>query len=182
MVFFVMGCASPAPPAPEAPSTGKAAPDSRTTTVRTRAGTADHFGPGDERPKLWSLSWQDARLDVADDGIDQARIDLGDLRRVRATLYQDARPIADLTAQEGRADPKTETLRAGGSVKIVGRDDNIVLTAASVEYLRPAGVVKAKGDVIVRTPSATIGPMPELWATPDLREVANPSLFRGGRL
>jgi hypothetical protein len=52
------------------------------------------------------------------------------------------------------------------------------LTCEELEWLPEEEVIKARGRVRYEGESFTLGPLREVWATPDFQHVATPEMFR----
>ncbi len=76
-----------------------------------------------------------------------------------------------VTREVGSAGTKGE-----GQTKPI--DLGMTLAAEKVTYDQTLGRIMAVGSVTVTSDAMNMGPVPELWATPDLKKVASPGKFK----
>lgn len=130
----------------------------------------------DRRRLVWSVDAKESQLSYG--GENTMR---GTLEGVSGTLYRDGAPASRFTADRGSADQATRRLDLEGRVRVTAEGRGAVLTADRLRWIDARQVVEAEGDVRVVTQDYEIGPIPRLWATPDLRDVGTPETFAEAR-
>ncbi len=97
---------------------------------------------------------------------------------VTGELYQEGKLASKYQSVKGRANDAKKTLVLDGKVKITSEEQKVVLVADRVEWMEDRQMISAKGSVWVRSDVYEMGPLPEIWATPDLKRVGSPDRFK----
>ncbi|MFN3684099.1 MAG: hypothetical protein ACK41F_09210 [Fimbriimonadaceae bacterium] len=131
--------------------------------------------PGTGR-KLWTVQWSKASLDYGADGSFG-----GTMVGVRGALFGRSGERSLFEADRAEARQKEDWLKLSGRVRLQAQDPPSSLRCDEVLWDAAAGTVKARGGVVLETAAYSVGPFPELWATPDLTYFSTPDLFEAGR-
>ena len=141
-----------------------------------------HVGPGDldryvgleaKREKVWTVRWKEAELDYTE-GQEKPG---GEMKEVEGTIYKQGQPGSSFSAENGHAEKGTGVLTLTGNVVVQAKDPAVTMRSESVVWDSVRQILVAKGNVRFDDPSATLGPVKELWCSPDLKHVATPDLF-----
>jgi hypothetical protein len=126
--------------------------------------------------KLWTVQWASASLDYGSDGSFGGTMD-----RVRGALFGRNGERTSFEADRAEARQKEDWLKLSGHVRLEAQDPPARLRCEEVLWDAAASTVKARGGVVLETAAYSVGPFPELWATPDLTYFSTPDLFEAGR-
>ncbi len=141
--------------------------------VHTGMGSTDHLSPAPKRTKLWTVRWEHADLTMGSESQQS-----GKMETVTGEIYRDGHRISTFAGDTGHGSQTNQTLELDGHVKVIGADPKGTLTCDRLEYDGQAKILKAKGAVTYDGANGILGPLPELWATPDLKEISSPELFK----
>lgn len=106
----------------------------------------------------------------------------GEIRKGGVTECQFEGPHASVDREK-----KTLVLDGGVKVTAVQREDNpdgketsvtIVMRSQRLRYDQNLKRIEAEGNVTVTSQGMTLGPLPKLWAKPDLSKIATPGKFQ----
>lgn len=96
---------------------------------------------------------------------------------VRGVLYREDKEVSDFWASRAEADSRTGILKLTGQVRVVARDGGSRLECETLEWRGSEKIVVARGGVRVTHRDWSMGPAPELWASPELKRVGTPDAF-----
>ncbi|CAN5535042.1 hypothetical protein BH11ARM2_BH11ARM2_31430 [soil metagenome] len=128
--------------------------------------------PDGKRDPLWDLHWEEARVNPASKEV-QAQA-------ITGVVYQEGKPAANYSGQAGAADQKKETLLLKGNVQVksLARDATLFCDELLYEGKQgKKGRIRARGNVRVQAKDGNLSSTSEIWATPDLTQIATPELF-----
>jgi hypothetical protein len=172
------GCSSPAPAPPSSVPPKPKKQDAPTAkTIFLGEGTGERYGGPENRKHLWTVKWKSAEMKIGPGKQDST----GDLKVVTGTIYRKEKPASTFEADASHIDKSKEILLLKGSVTIRSEDPKMTLTCDSVRYEASKEVVKALGHVRIVGASGVIDGLHEVWTTPELKVVATPDAFGGGR-
>ncbi len=97
---------------------------------------------------------------------------------VTGELFEKGKIASRYQSDKGEANDVKRTLQLDGRVKITSEAQKVVLTADRVEWMEDRQMISARGSVWVKSADYEMGPLPELWATPDLKRVGSPDRFK----
>lgn len=169
------GCSQPsskvAMPEPKAPAT-----ESKEDPKRLYTGTGEAMvrDPEGDRPIRYVIRWESTELDYTLEGGASA----GAMEGVSGELYRDGKLGSTFTADSAVADKALGTLVLSGSVKVRGKDPAGELDCQKLEWKTDEKLLKALGQVTIRLPNGTIGPVDELWCLPDLKRAGTPGFLQ----
>jgi len=167
-------------------------------TVNLGPGTDTHYAPGEKRDPQWFISWQkQAAVDLAQvkvkpgekptvgpDGKEKKpalknEISHMEMLGVSGYVFDKGKESSTYTADAGQGDKKTQTLSLHGNVHVISKNPKSELFCDRLEYdaSKPKKLIRAEGHVRVVQAVGTIGTLPALWASPDLKVVATPDLY-----
>lgn len=114
---------------------------------------------------------------------------------VEGELYLKDAVASRFKALKGTADQESRELELLGNVSVTSEGESepdlsdkkkteelprdTKLTAQKVRWLEDKGLIEASGGVMVTSPDYKIGPYGKLWATPDLKDIGTPDMFKG---
>jgi hypothetical protein len=177
LLFVLSGCgaggAAPTAAAPETPAAE--APDDA-KVVHFASGSGKRFSDGPERRLLWSVEWERGRVEYADD----QRFG-GEMEGLRGAITLEGEESSTFRAAQGIASRERGLLALQGGVELVSKTHELTLTCDEIEWDADAQIVKARGNVSIEGAVGSMGPVSELWASPDLKRVATPDLFSSER-
>lgn len=167
-MFVLVGCGSGSKPKaagnePPPPATRR---DVATGPVRIE-------GRNEKGDLLYVLSAPKAGLTVEGD-----RNAFGKLNDVSAVLYRDGKEASTAKADAAEVDKTNRKLVLTGGVRLNVKMDGATMTADKMVYREGEGRIEATGEVWVTRGGLKTGPLPALWATPDLRRFATPGEWR----
>lgn len=168
--------------------------DGKTINLGKGDGT---FRDPDTKKALWDLEWESSVVQPGSGSTE------GVLRTVRGKLFTENPVPTTFEADGARIDQDQQLLVLKGNVKIIspgnskgdgsladvpsssGKRDLLTipagtLTCDQVRYeakVKGKEIIKARGNVLVKTTQGTIGPTPELWTNPKLTIVATPNMY-----
>lgn len=158
---------------PKAPLTIKAKTDNQFEVIKTHNGEATDRGTKDER--LWTIYWVDGDIDLPAKG--PQKLDKGTMTDVHGQIYKDPVVASTFKAKHGTADREAQILTLTDQVEMISNDPDFTVTCDKVIYDAKKKIIKALGHVQVSGTLSTVGTIDELWATPDFKKIASPSLF-----
>ena len=97
---------------------------------------------------------------------------------VSGELFQKGEVASRYQSEKGLANDVKRTLRLDGKVQVTSEAQKVTLTADRVEWMEDRQLIAARGSVWVKSADYEMGPLPELWATPDLKRVGSPDRFK----
>lgn len=101
-----------------------------------------------------------------------------EVQGVTGELYRDGKLASRYEARTGVANDARRTLKLKGTVRVTSEERKIVLSAAEIEWVDDRQLIAARGSVWIRSDAYEMGPLPELWATPDLSRIGSPDRFK----
>lgn len=122
---------------------------------------------------LYTLSAPQAGLTVEGD-----RNAFGRLSDVSAVLYREGKEASTAKAKTAEVDKTNRKLVLTGEVQLNVKMDGATMTADKMVYREGEGRIEATGNVWVSRGTLKTGPLPALWATPDLRRFATPGEWK----
>lgn len=125
-----------------------------------------------DRSRLWTVHWEKARLDVTG-----TTMSGGELERVKGEVFQNDIVASRFTADRGLASRESDVLELSGKVIVTSVEPVGSMTCESLKWNAKDGRFEAQGNVRIVMEDYEIGPIAVLWASPDLRRVATPSMF-----
>lgn len=180
-LLVVSGCVGKSSSSGSKSTTKKPEPPAISSqTIHTTEGSGTFNDDSPNRNPLWDLKWKAVTAEAGEKGT--ALVDT-----VSGTLYAKAKgagsepSTATFSADGAKVEQAIKRLTLRGNVTIVSREPKATLTCNEIVYEAPNKtnrVVKARGRVLVQFESGTLGPIDELWATPDLNKIATPGMFR----
>jgi hypothetical protein len=163
---------------PQAQATTNDGPSER-IILNSGSASADYYSTGPKREHLYSLNWKSGKATTKD----QKNFYFV-LSGVTGTIFEDGKAASTFRADTAVADQTVGNLTLSGSVTMkslqsAGSDaDEKTLNCEQMHYQDSDRIVRFSGEVTLSGKGFTLGPFPELWATPDLTtKVATPSLF-----
>jgi lipopolysaccharide assembly outer membrane protein LptD (OstA) len=176
IALLVVGCAakdhnSKGPQKDATTTTGKT--DSQFEVIRTHLGEATDRGSKDER--LWTIFWVDGDIDLPAKG--PQKLDKGTMTNVHGQIYKEPVIASTFKAKHGSADREAQILTLTDQVEMKSNDPDFTVTCDKVIYDAKKKIIKAIGHVHISGTLSTVGTIDELWATPDFKKIASPSLF-----
>jgi hypothetical protein len=192
LLTLAMGCSSPKSATPSLKKQEERAQKTPVGAVNLTPGNSTHYGPDPKREPQWYVQWTTgARADLSEtiqpggkkrdqdkeDNGARIQVDYVTMHGVTGHLFTPTgKPGSTFRAQTGVGDGVHQRLELVGDVHIVSPDLASELICDRAVYDAIAKVLRAKGHVRVAGKVGTIGTL-EIWATPDLKYVATPSLF-----
>lgn len=102
----------------------------------------------------------------------------GQFDGVTGLLFKADQEAATFESKYGEVDQTKSQLTLTGNVSVVGRNPEATMRCERLVYDANAKVIRALGNVRVTGKNGTLGPLSELLATPDLKTVATPDMFK----
>ncbi|MBS1723964.1 MAG: hypothetical protein JSS66_13545 [Armatimonadetes bacterium] len=102
----------------------------------------------------------------------------GGLDDVDGRIEKDGKVLSRFQAPSALIDKDKGTLLLKSAVKVTDLERGLTLKAESVFYDQGKGRIEARGSVTVTSEAMQMGPLPELWASPDLTKIATPGKFK----
>lgn len=102
----------------------------------------------------------------------------GSMTGVSGEIYDRDQVASRFSANTADANKAQDTLQLSGNVDLSSEKPASHLHCRSLAWDPAQRVVKATGNVTLETPSYDLGPVPELWATPNLSQAGTPSEFQ----
>lgn len=99
------------------------------------------------------------------------------METVTGEIYRENVQVNTFSSETGNGAKPNHQLILSGNVKVIGLNPKGTLTCNNLVYDGLAKVLRAKGSVVFDGPTGIVGPVSELWASPDLKEIATPTLF-----
>lgn len=143
--------------------------------VNTGPGGATARAADAAHTPTYHIAWKSAKIDLSDRGLLG-----GSMEQVTGEMYAKGKPVNSFRADRAKADRKTQILSAEGEVLVFSKEFAAKLACQRLEWDAKKNVVKAMGGVVLTGTNGqgAVGPVPELWATPDLHLVATPDMFK----
>lgn len=183
LAAVLIGCGEPklTRPKPKVEPTEQAKPTEQ--AIATDAGKFTRVSEKDGRPTLWTAEWKSAKLDVSSEGSFG-----GELERVSGQIFRAGNAVSRYRADKAIAKRDSNVLVLSGNVEVESlrpapsqRPENAfegTLHCDRLEWDGDREVVRAIGNVTLNTPQYGMGPFPEIVASPDLKHIATPNLFK----
>ena len=174
LAMFTFGCSGKGPrQVSEEPP--KSEPPEESKRLYTGKGQATVRETSGERFLLYVIEWEKTQLDYT---LEQGA-SAGRLEKVSGTLYQEGSEASKFSADAAIADKAKGLLVLEGNVSIEGlTDPKGNLKCQKLEWKTNQKLLKAVGDVTLKSTNGTIGPVPELWCLPDLKRAGTPGFFQ----
>lgn len=103
----------------------------------------------------------------------------GLMEGVTGSIYDGNEEVSTFKGEIGRAfKGKENRLDLENKVTVVSKKHQATLTCDKIEYLPNQKRVRAIGHVVVKTDSGELQAGDEVLATPDLKQIATPALFK----
>jgi hypothetical protein len=142
-------------------------------------GNSTEYEAGPKREPLWYVEWhKGATVDVTGKG----EVSHGMMEGVSGFVYEQVKPAKSVKgstfeSKKGQGDQTRKILSLIGEVHVHSITRSADLYCDRLVYDAKAKQIRADGHVRVVSHVGTIGPVPQLWATPDLKMVATPRMF-----
>jgi len=159
-------------------------------TVNLAAGSNTHYAPGEKRDPQWYVSWLKQAAVVLTQVKEKPdakekkpavknEISHMEMLGVSGYVFDKGKESSTYTADAGQGDKKTQILSLHGNVHVISKNPKSELFCDRLEYdaSKPKKLIRAQGHVRVVQAVGTIGTLPALWASPDLKVVATPDLY-----
>lgn len=176
VALFAVGCGSKpveTPPAKvESTATQKEEPEAAVGDINVGPGKSTDRSPDGKREKIWDLDWQEARVNPQTKTV-QAQ-------SVKGVVYREGKAVANYNGQAGAANQAKETLILKGNVQVKSLSREATLFCDELLYEGKQGGkgrIRARGNVRVEAKDGNLSSSTEIWATPDLTQIATPELF-----
>lgn len=127
-----------------------------------------------KRERVFEVHWQKSDLRA----VSGEKVGSGQFDDVTGQLFKADKGVANFESKYGEVDQAQNLLTLTGNVSVKGTDPEATLTCSRLVYDANAKVIRAEGNVRIDGKTGTLGPMPELLATPDLKTVATPDMFK----
>ena len=167
--MVVMGCGKQGPK-PGAKADEQKPPEPRNVAT----GPVEVTTRGKDQKRQWTVRAQASALAFEGEGTLGGSMD-----NVEGELFLKDAVASKFKALEGKADQESRELELLGEVSVTSEKGKAVLTAQKVRWLEDKGLIEASGGVVVTNPDYKIGPYGKLWATPDLKDIGTPDMFKG---
>ena len=173
MGLLVVGCkAKSALPPPALPKANVLQ-----QTIESGAGSTELFSPTKTSQRLWKVEWKSASVTAraeSKEGMVQMDPDSGIMNEVTGEVDDDQGVASTFRGDRAEADKAEQVLALTGKVVVISKRKNGKLTCDRLEWLPKRKRYHAVGNVVATGPVGTLGPFPEIWATPDLKKVSTP--------
>ncbi|MBL8068787.1 MAG: LPS export ABC transporter periplasmic protein LptC [Armatimonadetes bacterium] len=171
----LVGCGArgrpPKPSAAVAGSAAKAKENAPRKVVQT--GSVMLESANDDGTTAWKVHGESARA-----GLQEGAPSEFFLSNVTGDVYDGKKVVSTLAAEEAKAETASKKLVLSGQVSVTSTEQDIVLHADKVRWMEDRRLFAASGNVQIESPDFALGKMDEVWATPDLRRIGNPSKFK----
>lgn len=141
--------------------------------IGMKSGSVTAYTKTGPRLPLYRVRWQSAQVSSSSTGTFSAVA-----QNVTGEIMKQGIEVSQFTADSAIVDRKLGTLKIAGRVKITqvnhGEKPGAVLTCQEVNYADSDQIIKAEGNVQVRTSSSSLSGLPAVWATPDFSEIGSP--------
>jgi len=124
---------------------------------------------GNEKGTAFRVVSEESDISFERDGVSS-----GTLSGVSGDIVRAGKTVSRFTGSSGTVDRKKGVLHLDGQVKVTDEVRGLTMTAKNLVYDQELGRFVAKGDVTVTSEGMILGPLPEIWATPDLTKIATP--------
>lgn len=172
-----IGCGGPAP----TPPTRSKPSDPPVNSVKTT--NPEITVNSNDGSSFYKVLAQDSEIAVNAKGPDY-----GSLKGVHGEINQKGQIVSRFSSDIGVIDRDKQSLVLTGNVKVTKEPDSkgdakregkeMVLNAQSVKYDQGRGRIEAEGSVTVTSDNLVLGPLPKLYATPDLKKFGTPGKFK----
>lgn len=167
-LVVLMGCGTQKPIA-------KAPTEAKPAEPRFAAsGPLELIARGEDHKRQWTVRAKSSTLAFQGEGALS-----GSLDDVEGELFGDDKIVSRFKALTGEADQSKRALELKGEVTVTAEEEEAKLTADAVRWIEAEGLIEATGAVRVKSPDYEAGPFAKLWATPDLKDVGTPDMFKG---
>lgn len=165
---LLFGCGSKQ--APEAEAVAEEAPEPRFAA----SGPLELTARGENQDRLWTVRAKSSTMAFQGEGALSGTLD-----DVEGELFDADAVVSRFTALTGEANQAKRELELKGDVVVIADEEQAKLTADVVRWVEAEGLIEATGGVEVASPEYRAGPFAKLWATPDLKDVGTPDMFKG---
>ncbi len=189
VLLAIAGCQAPSS---HADTQAPAKPPEKKVTINASGGEATELDAN--RLPLYHVVWTSAQIDVAD----QSGINAGTMNGVAGEMYEKGKVVSTFKADHAWANRAALTpngpyylriLVLTGSVtaesKIRGKPlarspgpIQATMACDKLEWHNNEKIVKAFGHIRISGTYAVLSGLDEVWATPDLKYFATPSMFK----
>ncbi len=173
MGLLVVGCKAKSTLPPSAPPKANVLQQ----TIESGAGSTEVFSPDKTSRRLWKIEWKTASVTATSetkDGMIQMDPDSGMLNEVTGEVDDELGIASTFRGDRAEADKVQQVLSLSGKVVVISKRKGGQLICDRLEWLPKRKRYHAIGNVVATSPMGTLGPFPELWATPDLKKVSTP--------
>lgn len=129
---------------------------------------------GENQERLWTVRAKSSTMAFHGEGALSGTLD-----DVEGELFDEDKTVSRFKALSGKADQAKRELELKGDVTVTADEEQAKLTANTVRWIEAEGLIEATGAVRVKSPEYEAGPFAKLWATPDLKDVGTPDMFKG---
>lgn len=170
VVFLAGGCMKPSKLSSKKADSG---PNLQPQAIGMKSGSVTAYTKTGPRQPLYSVHWVTASLKSSDPGSFYAVA-----QSVGGEIMKNGTVASHFTADSAIVDRQKGTLRMTGHVTITqvlkGNTPGAVLHCDAVSYADADQIIKAEGNVQVRTATSSLTGLPAVWATPDFSEIGSP--------
>lgn len=160
------GCLKPKPPHAGAPNKKQ-----ETFSIESTPGEATVFSDPMNQHPVWHVKWGKVQLTVTGQ-----KPKMGTMQEVSGEIYQEGKPET-FKADEAIADTDSRVLTLTGRVSVFSGKDNTNLVCDKVVYLARPQLLKASGNVTVKSPKYMITGIDEEVAKADFSMFGSPDMF-----
>ncbi|HRI43628.1 MAG TPA: hypothetical protein PLL78_01315 [Fimbriimonadaceae bacterium] len=166
-IVVVVGCGSKQP-------VEKQVVDEKPIEPRFAAsGPLELTARGEKQERLWTVRAKSSTMAFHGEGALSGTLD-----DVEGELFDADKAVSRFKALGGEADQAKRELELKGEVTLTADEEQAKLTANEVRWIEAEGLIEATGAVRVKSPDYEAGPFAKLWATPDLKDVGTPDMFK----
>ncbi len=174
MVVAVIGCTSAKKVGPKPVKE----PTEDRTTVVTSAGSAEVFSATSPSYRLWRVDWKGLIISAVSKSKQELKLEPeeGLMDGVEGEAGDDKGGASTFTSERARANKQQQVLLLEGNVVVSSLRADANLTCNRLEWLPKKKRYHAIGNVKFAGELGSLGPLPEVWATPDLKIISMPGL------
>ena len=97
---------------------------------------------------------------------------------VQGEMFQQGKPVSQFSAPNGKVQSESKHMVLWGGVTLTSIERGITLKTDRLTWDEAKSVYVARGNVWIETKDWRNGPMPEIWAEPDLEKFGSPEYFK----
>ncbi|MBS1713664.1 MAG: hypothetical protein JST30_04935 [Armatimonadetes bacterium] len=174
LATFMVSCGAPAGTKVSNRPEGSSEPDSQAPPIKdvTAKGTEITVNGAEQGTSFVVLS------ETSDISFERDGVASGTLAGVSGNVVRAGKVVSRFKGSHGSVDRKKGVLTLDGQVNVTDEVRGLTLAAKALVYDQDLGRFVAKGDVTVTSAGMVLGPLPEIWATPDLKKIATPAKFQ----